>query len=223
MPRIESRFLRLQAPLLILVGVIFAIWIGQASGPDGWDEPFMVVPERVATSWDALRAGGFSATDLAPFGTLLSHAFLHGDIEHVVFNMIYLWIFAALAVEHLGRRWFALVFVVAAVAGGVGHVLLDPSRSIPMLGASGAVMGFEGLYLGLAMRFSLPNPRVWPLAHPIAPLQLAAIAVLGIIYDFHDVLAGRETFIANGAHIGGFVAGLFVATVLPARSVRDQR
>ncbi len=220
MPRLDTRFLRLQGPLLALIGVIFAIWIGQTLGPEGWDQPFKVVPERVSASWDALRGGGPAAADLAPFGTLLSHAFLHGDIEHVVFNMIYLWIFGALAVEHLGRRWLAIIFVVTAVAGGVGHVLLDPARSIPMLGASGAVMGFEGLYLGLAMRFALSNPQVWPLAHPISPLQLAAIAVLGIFYDFHDVLRGNESFIAHGAHIGGFVAGLFIATVLPARVVK---
>lgn len=221
MSRHDSRFLRRHSPLLILIGAIFIIWLAQVLGPENWADSFMVVPAQVAESWRHLRAGVFTTADLAAFGTLLSHAFLHGDIEHVLFNMLYLWIFAALIVEHLGRRWFVLIFVVTAIAGGIAHTLLDPAKTIKMLGASGALMGFEAAYLGIALRHQLPDPRVWPLAHPVPPMQLAAFAVLGIAFDFHDVYIGEVDFIAHGAHIGGFVAGLFLTTVvLPSDAVR---
>src|SRR5690606_22546705 len=107
----------------------------------------------------------------------------HADGQHVLFNMLFLWIFAALAVELLGHRWMFVIFLFTAVAGSIGHAVSNAGDSIPMLGASGAVMGFEGAYLGLAIRWKLPDPHVWPMARPIPPAQLAAIAVIGVVMD----------------------------------------
>jgi membrane associated rhomboid family serine protease len=133
-----------------------------------------------------------------------------------LFNALYLWIFAALAIRHLGKGWFVAIFVLTAIAGGILHTALDPGKLIPMLGASGAVMGFEGAYLGLALRYRPADPHIWPMAHPIPPAQLATLAVIGVVIDFHDVFSGAETFIAHGAHIGGFVMGLFITSFVRA-------
>lgn len=212
----RSGILREQWPLFALLAALTLIWLGQVIGPDGWADRFMVVPADITQSWNNLRAGAFTSADLASFGTLLSYAFLHGGIEHLLFNAFYLWIFAALAIRHLGKGWFVAIYVLTAIAGGVLHTVLDPGQTIPMLGASGAVMGFEGAYLGLALRYRLNDPHIWPMAHPIPPAQLAALAVIGVAFDFHDVITGAEDFIAHGAHIGGFVAGVFIASCVRA-------
>lgn len=212
--RRQPSILREQALLLALIAAMFLIWLGQALGPEDWDRPFTVVPAHIVESWHHLRAGAIDATDLARFGTLLSYAFLHGDIGHVFFNMLYLWIFAALAIRHLGRLWFVLIFVLTAIGGGIAHTLLDPTDTTSMLGASGAVMGFEGAYLGLAVRYRLADPHIWPMAHPIPPGQLAALGVIGVAFDFRDVFLGSADFIAHGAHIGGFVVGLFITSLV---------
>lgn len=218
--RIPS-ILREQGPLLLLIAVIFLVWIAQEIGPKGWDDAFMAVPAKITESWRHLRAGSVGMADLGHLGTLLSSAFLHGGAPHVLYNLLYLWIFAALIVEYLGQGWFLLVFFLSAVTGGIGHTLLDPTDVIPMLGASGAVMGFEGAYLGLALTRQLPDPQVWPLAHPIPPSRLAAVAVIGLVIDFHEAFGGSLDFIAHGAHIGGFVAGFFLTSIaLPANAGR---
>jgi membrane associated rhomboid family serine protease len=209
-----------QWPLLLVLLVLTLLRFAQALGPTDWDLPFMVVPEQIEAAWRDLRAGAADGADLAELGTLLSCAFLHGDLEHLVFNALYLWIFAGLAIRHLGRGWFVLIYVFTAIAGSVVHVVLDPARSVPTLGASGAVLGFEGLYLGLALRFQLEDPEIWPMAHPIPPVQLAAIGLIGLAFDFHGVFSGNETFIAHGAHIGGFLGGLLIAALLPGRALR---
>jgi membrane associated rhomboid family serine protease len=208
--------LREQWPLLLLLAVLALVWLVQLLGPDGWADRFMVVPAEVAHSWNNLHAGAFVTTDLATIGTLLSYAFLHADIEHLLFNAFYLWIFAALAIRHLGKHWFVAIYVLTAIAGGILHTALDPGKTIPMLGASGAVMGFEGAYLGLALRYRLDNPHIWPMAHPIPPAQLAVLAVIGLVFDFQSVLTGEESFVAHGAHIGGFVMGLFITSFVRA-------
>lgn len=215
----RDNILRTQGPLLLLITTMFGLWLAQETATNEWDIPFKVVPAHITESWQHLRAGTFGTADLRHFGTLLTYAFLHADFAHVGFNMIYLWIFAALVVEELGQVWSALIFILTAIGGGVAHSLLDPDKLTPMLGASGAVMGFEGAYLGLALRRPLHDPHVWPMAHPIPPSQLAILALIGVVFDFRDMIGGELDFIAHGAHIGGFIVGLFLTSlVLPANA-----
>jgi len=54
---------------------------------------------------------------------------------------------------------------------------------------------------------------VWPLAHPIPPLQLGAVALIGFIGDIY-LLSKQVGDIAYGAHIGGLIAGLLIAATL---------
>ncbi len=212
----RSGIFREQWPLFALLAALALIWLGQTLGPEDWADRFMVVPADITQSWNNLRAGAFTSTDLASFGTLLGYAFLHSGIEHLLFNAFYLWIFAALLIRHLGKGWFVAIYALTAIAGGILHAALDPEKTIPMLGASGAVMGFEGAYLGLAIRYRLNDPHIWPMAHPIAPSRLALLAVIGIALDFQSVITGAETFVAHGAHIGGFVMGLFITSCVRA-------
>ncbi len=108
-----------------------------------------------------------------------------------------------------------ITFVFTAICGGICHVALNPTEQIPMLGASGAVMGFEGLYLGMAVRWRLPDPHVWPIARPVPPSRLVLLAVLGLVMDFAEYLGGGSG-VAYGAHLGGFIAGMVLgASIVP--------
>lgn len=184
---------------------------------------FTVIPFEIAGAWEALRSGGADGIPWSEFGTLLSYALLHGDAGHLIGNMIFLWIFAALAAELLGHRWMLFTFVFTAVTGGICHVALNPEGFFPMLGASGAVTGFEGLYLAMAVRWSLPDPHVWPIARPIAPMRLAALGILGLALDFMGYTSG-VTGVAYGAHLGGFIGGILLGgAVVPMPKVARPR
>lgn len=212
-----------QGPLLALIGVIGVIYGIQVTLGKHASGAFMVVPAEIVRAWDAMRSGVPVPGGWREFGTLLSYAFLHGSLEHLLFNMLYLWLFAVLAAELLGPRWMLAVFCVTAICGGICHVALNAGESIPMLGASGAVMGFEGLYLGMAVRWHLPDPHVWPMSRPIPPAQLAALGVIGVIMDFTGLMGGTLG-VAYGAHIGGFVGGIVLAsTVVPKPKVARPR
>jgi len=110
----------------------------------------MMVPDDIVAVWKAALAGDI---DFKAFLPILSCAFLHGGFDHLFFNMLFLWIFGALTVELVGSKWMLITFVVTAICGSVFHVVMNADSSIPTLGASGAVMGFEGLYLGMAVRW----------------------------------------------------------------------
>lgn len=209
--------LHAQGPLLVLITAIFATYFFQAGSEEEWYGPVMVVPQAVVESWHDLRGGSFDLADARHFVTLLSHAFLHGGAEHVIYNMLFLWIFAALAAELLGHRWMLATFVVTAITGGIVHVALNAGSPIPMLGASGAVMGFEGLYLGLALRWHLPTPHVWPMSRPVPPGQLALVGAGGVAIDYFSILSQSQSNVAFGAHIGGFLGGVVLACLIPRK------
>ncbi|MEX2381614.1 MAG: rhomboid family intramembrane serine protease [Opitutales bacterium] len=205
---------RQQGPLLGLIALMFFIFGCQAVlGPE-WYQNLMTVPAEITQSWQSLLEGKINRESAGEFITLLTSAFLHGDPEHVLFNMLFLWVFAALTVDLLGHRWMFLIFTVTAISGSIGHTILNANDMIPMLGASGAVMGFEGAYLGLAIRWKLPDPHVWPMARPIPPAHLAALAVIGVVMDSMAIMNHDQANIAFGAHVGGFLAGLFLTSFI---------
>jgi membrane associated rhomboid family serine protease len=212
--RLFSKFsiLRTQGPLLALILVIsFCFLLQLLLGPLAYFR-LMAIPTDVVASWESLRSGSFQPR---PLGTLFSYAFLHGSVGHLFGNMVFLWIFGALAAELLGQRWMLFTFVFTAICGGILHVALNPTDAIPMLGASGAVMGFEGLYLGMAVRWRLPDPHVWPIARPVTPSRLVILAVVGLLIDFTEFLSGGVG-VAYGAHLGGFIGGMLLgAAIVP--------
>jgi membrane associated rhomboid family serine protease len=176
--------------------------------------PFMEVPAEVVRSWQNLREGRFGWSDLSEFGTIISSIFLHGDGAHIVFNMFFLWLFAALAVDLLGHAWMLAIFFFTGITGSLCHTIFNAQEMTPVLGASGAVMGFEGAYLGMAVRWHLPDPHVFPLAQPVPPANLVILALIGAGLDWTAIMSHSQSNVAYGAHLGGFIGGIFLASFI---------
>jgi membrane associated rhomboid family serine protease len=171
--------------------------------------------------------------DLPPFScvtpvqaTILTSMFMHGGFLHLGGNMLYLWIFGNNIEDTLGRRRFAVFYVVCGLAAALTQTALTlftaPEEiGIPMVGASGAIAGVLGAYL---IRY--PTARVRTLVtfgFYWRTIQLPAFLVLGgwfVLQFFQGVasLGGSSTGgVAVWAHIGGFVAGLLLITPLVPR------
>lgn len=219
---LRHKIIQQQGPLLSLILLLSVIFLFQAFFGPAWYRNLMTVPAHIVQSGSSILAGELSGAHFLALGTLLSSAFLHGGIEHLLFNMVFLWIFGALVVELLGHRWMIAIFLASAIAGSICHTLLNAAEHIPMLGASGAVMGFMGAYLGLSIRWKLPDPHIWPMSRPVPPSNLALLAVIGIVLDVMGIMGQAQTGIAYGAHLGGFLAGLFLTSFV-VRHVRATR
>ena len=206
-----------QGPLLGLITVIFGIYFFQEWQGEDWYRRYMCVPLEVTEAWQHLAAGSLGWEDAKAFGTMITCAFLHGSPDHVIYNMLFLWIFAALVAELIGHRWMFGIFFLTAFTASVFQVVLDPHSPIPGLGASGALMGFEGAYLGMSMRWHLPEPHVWPMSRPVSPARLAIVGIVGVFFDVTSIMGHVESNIAYGAHVGGFVGGMLLAALAPLR------
>lgn len=209
-----------QAMMLSLIALITTIFIAQEIFGYSFYGPHMMVPQKVVTAWNAALTGNINYQESLP---VLTCAFLHGSWEHLIFNMLYLWIFGALAVELIGSKWMITTFIITAITGSILHVAMNADSPIPTLGASGAVMGFEGLYLGMVTRWHLPDPHIWPMDRPIPPAQLAALGIIGLVMDYMGFLGGNLG-VAYSAHLGGFIGGLILgAFVVPMPHVAQRR
>jgi membrane associated rhomboid family serine protease len=206
--------------ILALIALAVMVEVESEIGDVSLSGRYGVVPAQVTAAWHGLWSEGLNAATAAAVGwsvwTMVAALFLHGGPEHLLLNMVFLWAFGSLVAQSLGKWWAVLLFLLCGVCGNLTQVALNPESPIPIVGASGSVCGLGGVYLALAMRWELPWPDVWPLAHPIPPMQLAAFSVIGVLIDVYAIstTGGDGPGIAHGAHLGGFASGLVVGLLV---------
>ncbi len=152
------------------------------------------------------------------YSTLVTYQFLHGGWQHVIFNMLFLWVFGDNIEDALGHVRFVAFFLACGVAGGLVHSAVDPHSVTPVIGASGAISGVLGGYLVL-----YPRARLLVLAFAIIPVRLPALLVIGTFFAQDVIWAATSTpaalSVAVWTHIGGFVTGMVLVWFLRDRRV----
>jgi membrane associated rhomboid family serine protease len=119
---------------------------------------------------------------------LITAAFLHYGPLHLGMNMLVLWIIGPALEEYLGRWRYALLYVVAGLAGSAGALLWSPNALT--VGASGAIWGIMGAALLLEAR------RIYVFGG-----QAMGLVVINLAITF--LIPG----ISIGGHIGGLIGG----------------
>jgi membrane associated rhomboid family serine protease len=137
--------------------------------------------------------------------TLLTHAFLHSGLFHLLGNLYFLYVFGDNIEDTLGKRAFATIYGLAALSGALLHVFTHPASTVPMVGASGAISGLMGAYLVL-----FPRVKVWVVFF-FMRFRLGVIWYLGIwvLLQVGLVQSGQSR-VAAFAHLGGFGAGMLL-------------
>jgi membrane associated rhomboid family serine protease len=149
-----------------------------------------------------------------------SYAFLHRDWMHLIFNMLFLYIFGNNVNDKMGNVGYLGFYLAGGVFAGVGHVL---SSSVPVIGASGAVSAVTGAYLVLFPRSNITVIYFFIL---IGSFEIASMyfIIFFFVKDLIPVFAAAESEIAHMAHISGTVFGIVVCMVMLAANLlpRDQ-
>ena len=186
--------------------------------------------ERCRDDYRRLREGhpfyrfGFVPADPASLG-LLTHLFLHADLLHLLFNMIFLWAVGGLLELEWGEGFFAAFYLASGVAAALTHAAVNAGSVEPAIGASGAIAGLMGAFavaharepmrLALVAMLSF-SPRIHFLTWP-AWVFLALWLLEQVLYAV--LTAGMNIGIAFGAHLGGFAFGA-IGGALVSRAVR---
>lgn len=146
-----------------------------------------------------------------PVLTLLTYMFLHGGWLHLIGNMAFLLVFADNVEDAMGHGRFLAFYLLCGILAGLAHVLADPASEAPLVGASGAVAGVISAYLVLH-----PNIRLWALVFMKIPLRVPAFWVIGawFVLQVWQILASEDHETAWWAHVGGFLAGALLVSVM---------
>lgn len=184
----------------------------------GWHEHFMMTPIQWALFFSTQR--GFLSLEV---WRLIGFQFLHGDLMHLMFNMIALYFFGPLIERHLGsKRYLAfyllcgicgallytvlnLLGIVAQIMGMDGNIpgLLFNAPTTPLIGASAGVFGvlMAGAYIA---------PKATVLLFFILPMQLRTLAYALVVVAFVSLFLGTRNAGGEAGHLGGALAGWYL-------------
>lgn len=134
---------------------------------------------------------------------LVSYGFLHGNLNHIFFNMFGLWMFGRDIERMMGARRFLTYYLTCVVGAGIVQLIVAGMQGgiYPTIGASGGVFG---ILLAFAMAF--PNRTIILLFPPIPMKAKYFVLVYGLL-ELYLGLSGRSPGIANFAHLGGMLFG----------------
>ena len=139
--------------------------------------------------------------DNGEYWRLITVALTHGGLAHLFFNMYALLVLGNTLESAIGQNKFLAIFVISQIGASFASIYFGPSNIISV-GASGAIFGLFGAMIVISKRFGLETKSTY--------------VIVGINFAIGFIFPGIDW----RAHLGGFVTGLLVASVLlsPARS-----
>ena len=145
---------------------------------------------------------------------VLFSMFFHGSLLHLAGNVWFLWIFGNNIEDKKGRLAYLPFYLVSGVVATLAHVLVQPSSTVPLVGASGAVAGVMGAYL-----IFFPSVRIRTIFLMfllfIRDVQAKWLLLFWLVSQF---FVNPNAGIAWMAHVGGFVFGALFAVLWRAVS-----
>lgn len=152
-----------------------------------------------------------SAQSLSPYllnpvlpetAQFITYQFLHASWEHLLGNMLFLYVFGNSVEDRLGKVGYLCFYLAGGVLAGIGHALVEPNF---VLGASGAVAAVSGAYLVL---FPVSNVTIVYWFIFIGTFEVSSM-ILILFYIAQDAVMYVMHFggVAYLAHLSGYAYG----------------
>jgi membrane associated rhomboid family serine protease len=151
--------------------------------------------------------------------SLVTSMFLHADIIHLGLNMFFLLVSGDAVERELGNFRFLGLYLAFGIIAGLFHSYLNSTSAIPTIGASGAIFG-------VLAAFAILFPFRWLLKlFGFIPIPLPAIlfVFITILTETAYVSSGIVENVAHTAHVGGFLAGVFLTLLFIPKRRTDQK
>jgi membrane associated rhomboid family serine protease len=154
----------------------------------------------------------------------ITYAFLHGNVPHLLGNMLFLYIFGNNVNDKLGHSAYLAFYLAGAVVAGVGYAFVElhaGGRAHAVVGASGAVAAVTGAYLVL---FPRSHITVIYMIFFIGSIEIPSLWFVGLFFVQDLMFSSGQDGIAHAAHIAGTIFGFAVCFALLAAHLlpRDQ-
>ncbi len=150
--------------------------------------------------------------------TFITSMFMHADINHLLGNMLFLFILGGIVEAAIGIRKYLLLYFLAGIFGGITMIFMTStgfiSDNVSILGASGAIFG---ILAAAAILRPMQTVYVYFL-----PMPLIIIGLIYIGLQVYYIFMGGEAGVANGAHLGGAIVGIIAAIYLRKKVKEDE-
>jgi len=213
--------------LIAACSVVFALELSiEASGGEAALAAFFdtwgAVPSRISAALAGTGDAGAAATGV------LASLFLHGGWEHLIGNMLFLWIFGNNIEDRLGRLPFLVFYLLGGIAAALAQVWIEPTSDIPLVGASGAIATTLGAYIVLYPRARILTLVFLGFFFQLIEVPALIVLALWFVLQLIDGVATLGAPTAGGgvaffAHIGGFVVGGLVGIAVRSMALRPRR
>lgn len=159
--------------------------------------------------------------------TILTALFMHAGWAHILGNMLFFWVFGPEIEDVMGPLRYLTFYLFSGLAATAAQIVIDPTSTIPNLGASGAIAGIMGAFL-----ITYPRDRIrtilfigWFARVTFIPaVILVGFWFLTQLFSEVGALAQVQSGgVAYMAHIGGFLFGALTARLFESRSRRQQQ
>lgn len=193
----------------IIIGINIFVFLQSLTNPEAYNQLIInygMVPEQIMRGENLL--------------SLVTSMFLHADIIHLAMNMFFLLVSGDTVEREIGNARFLVLYLAFGVIAGLFHSYLTSVSSIPTIGASGAIFG---VLAALAILF----PFRWLLKlFDFIPVPMPALlfVFITILSETAYVASGTVENVAHTAHVGGFLAGIFLTLLLiPKKPKADDK
>lgn len=188
----------------MLVALNIAAWLGAiAAGADSLHP----------TAAQLLSLGGNAASEVqqGQWWRLLTSGFMHIGPMHLALNMLGLLLVGPAVERRYGHWQFLFLYIGAALAGAAASLHFSANSGVSV-GASAGVFGCAGALLTMLVR-----------QRRHLPLQFGRRALAGIVLAIvFSLVQGLAPGVDNAAHVGGLLAGIALALMLPGRFEPEQ-
>ena len=191
--------------LLWLIGINVGIFVLQSvfevSGLGGQLE-----------SWFAMSSGSLGSGKI---WTPITYSFLHGNLMHVLLNMLGLFFLGRAVLFDIGSNRFLQAYFSAVLIGALAWFITSFLTPANPLGISGYMLGASAGVSGLLALFAClhPNRDIQVLLFLILPIRVkpkvlawVALGISGFGFLFSELQGGSDS-VAHSAHLGGMLAG----------------
>ncbi len=155
---------------------------------------------------------------------IFTSMFIHGGWMHIIGNMMFLWCFGRSLEDAMGSGKFLVFYLLCGCAAAYTQAWVTAGSHVPSIGASGAIAGVMGAYV-----LKFPRAYIYSLVFIFVFITRIEIPTIFFIpyWFLMQVFNGlgsvgfsnvSESGTAWFAHIGGFIAGMILVSIMGVQS-----
>jgi membrane associated rhomboid family serine protease len=203
----SRRPLRIPIITILVISANALVFLMELTGGDAFIARWSLVPAEIVAGRN--------------WATILTAMFMHAGLAHIFGNMLFFWVFGPEIEDVMGPLRYLTFYLLGGLAATVAQVLIDPTSTVPNLGASGAIAAVMGAFL-----ITYPRDRIrtvlfigWFVRVTFIPaILLVGFWFLTQLFSEVGALAQVQSGgVVYMAHIGGFLFGALTARLFESR------